>query len=141
MADTAPSTLTSRGPGTGQIIGWFVVGALLALSFLAMFTIGMFLLPIALLLAVVLVWDMARRGSPVDPRHILLILGVLIASASTPFLWVTWMNRGGPGERCWQTATAQGCEELLNPWIFATPALVLLGLGLALIWIARRPTR
>jgi drug/metabolite transporter (DMT)-like permease len=30
-------------------------------------------------------------------------------------LYVAWVQRAGPGTSCWQTATASGCDQHLNP--------------------------
>lgn len=58
-----------------------------------------------------------------------------------PLLWVAWRHRGGPGERCWETDSGTGCEEILDPTPWLTAGLILLllfGLALGIIWVLRR---
>jgi len=40
-------------------------------------------------------------------------------------LYVAWVQRAGPGTTCWQTETASGCDQHLNPlpWLIAGLAL------------------
>lgn len=58
----------------------------------------------------------------------------MIGSAVILPLIVAFNNLGGPGERCWSDATSSGCDELLNPWPFAIPAVLLIGVGVWLVW-------
>jgi hypothetical protein len=53
----------------------------------------------------------------------------VMTGAGVTLLYVAYVQRRGPGITCWQTATAGGCEEHLNPlsWLIAGAALVLLG--------------
>jgi Na+-transporting NADH:ubiquinone oxidoreductase subunit NqrB len=39
----------------------------------------------------------------------------LLSGIGALFLVVAWLQRDGPGTTCWQTATASGCDEHLNP--------------------------
>jgi hypothetical protein len=41
------------------------------------------------------------------------------------FLYVAWVQRAGPGTTCWQSGTASGCDEHLNPlpWLVIGVAL------------------
>jgi hypothetical protein len=44
-------------------------------------------------------------------------------------LYVAYVQRHGPGTACWQTATASGCDQYLNPWpwLVVGAALVVAG--------------
>ena len=39
----------------------------------------------------------------------------LLTAAGVLLLFVAWLQRAGPGTTCWQTATASGCDQHLNP--------------------------
>ena len=45
----------------------------------------------------------------------------LLTGVGVLLLYVAWVQRAGPGMTCWQTATASGCDEHLNPltWLLA----------------------
>ena len=45
----------------------------------------------------------------------------LLSGAGALLLYVAWVQRAGPGTNCWQTQTASGCDEHLNPlpWLIA----------------------
>ena len=51
----------------------------------------------------------------------------LLAGAGLVFLFIAYVQRGGPGTTCWHTATATGCDEHLNPipWLVTGLLLVL----------------
>ncbi len=34
--------------------------------------------------------------------------------------FVAWVQRAGPGTTCWQTATASGCDQHLNLWVWGS---------------------
>jgi hypothetical protein len=54
----------------------------------------------------------------------------LLTGAGLLLLYVAWVQREGPGTTCWQTATASGCEEHLNPLPWLAAGLVLTAAGL-----------
>jgi hypothetical protein len=45
----------------------------------------------------------------------------LLTGVGVLLLYVAWVQRAGPGTTCWQTGTASGCDEHLNPlpWLLA----------------------
>jgi hypothetical protein len=45
----------------------------------------------------------------------------LLTGVGVLLLYVAWVQRAGPGMTCWQTATASGCDQHLNPvpWLVA----------------------
>lgn len=46
-------------------------------------------------------------------------------------VFVAWIQRAGPGTTCWQTATASGCDQHLNPlpWLLLGLALFIAGVA------------
>jgi hypothetical protein len=50
----------------------------------------------------------------------------LLAGGGLLSLFVAYLQREGPGTTCWQTATASGCDQHLNPipWLVIGVALV-----------------
>jgi hypothetical protein len=39
----------------------------------------------------------------------------LISGGGALLLYIAWVQREGPGTTCWQTQTASGCDQHLNP--------------------------
>lgn len=52
-----------------------------------------------------------------------------VSGMGAPLLYVAWLNRSGPGMTCWQTATATGCDQHLDPlpWLLIGMALFIGG--------------
>ena len=99
------------------------VGAALSVSVLGIFTV-----PLALLVAVLLiVLHHADRSA----------FGVLVG-VGLLFLYVAYVQRQGPGTVYWRTATASGSEQYLDPrpWFAAGVLLVAVGVG-AFVWRRR----
>jgi hypothetical protein len=111
---------------------WAAVGVLIGLGIVGMLTIGAFVLAFAALLAVVGLVLPASRTSAV--------LAAVPGVGILPLL-VALNNLGGPGELCWSNASSSGCDELLNPWPFAVPALLVIGVGCWLVWRFGRSVR
>lgn len=106
---------------------WSVIGAVYALMLLAAMTIGIFLLPAAVLLTVVT----ARH------RRTLVGLPGLVSGAALPLLYVAYLNRDGPGNVCTTTPTSQTCTEEWSPWPWLAVAVVVVVAG-ALMFARRR---
>ena len=104
----------SRGATWAGFCLWVAVGAAVALGAVS-FIEPLLVLPVILLVALI-----AFRVALDDA-----LLG-LAGGAGLLSLFVAWVQRDGPGTTCWQTATASGCDEHLNP----IPGLVV---GLALL--------
>ncbi len=100
-------------------LGWFVAGALYALAVLGMLTIGIFVLPIAIGLTVLLVRS---------PRASVGLPG-LVSGLALPVLYVAYLNRDGPGDVC--TANGAHCTEEWSPWPFVLVGVALLCAGIA----------
>jgi hypothetical protein len=112
---------------------WFLVGTLASLGVLTALTIGVFLLPIALVAAVFLV---TRRGRRVG-------LAGLVSGLGVPLLYVAFLNREGPGNVCTTTATGQSCVDEYSPWgwLAAGAVFLLAGIVLGLVLRRRAPLR
>jgi hypothetical protein len=54
----------------------------------------------------------------------------LLSGGGVLLLYVAWAQRAGPGTTCWQTATASGCDQHLNPlpWLLGGIALFVGGI-------------
>lgn len=109
---------------------WLLGGAMASYGVMGLPSIGLLVLPVAVVVLVVAGAVTQGEGGP-----------LLLVGAAVPLLWVAARNWGGPGERCWQTETGGGCQGLFDPWVFAIPGLALLviGIGLLVVLRARRP--
>jgi hypothetical protein len=101
---------------------WAAVGAGVALG---ISVIGVFAVPLALLLAVfLLVRHQADRSA----------FGILVGMGSVS-LYVAHMQRKGPGTVSWHTATASGSSTYMDPrpWLVVDVLLVVIGVA-AFLW-------
>jgi len=119
--------LAAEQPGWPYLL-WGAVGALVGLGVVGILSIGILALAVALLLAVVGVVLRASRSAAV--------VGMVPGLGMLPLL-VGLSNLGGPGERCSSTASSLSCSELLSPWPFLVPGLVLVVGGGWLVWRIR----
>ena len=113
---------TSRRPhlaGCGWFWAWALVGAVTA--FLSISSLG----PILVAPVLVVAYLMASR--PGIRRS---AFGAL-SGAGAVLLYVAWVQRAGPGTTCWQTQTASGCDQHLNPVPWLLAGIVLLVAGIA----------
>ena len=112
-----------------SFLAWPVVGAALAVSVLGALTIGIFILPFALLgLFILLKWGGDRRSS----------VG-LISGIGLPLLYVAFLNRDGPGTICRSYGNGgQQCMEEWSPWPWFLIGSALLATGIALFVRLRR---
>lgn len=130
---SANAGMQSRVPSWAWFIAWIVVGVGFMLAVLGALTIGVFVLPVAGGLAVLVA---TRRGS---------IVGIpgLISGASLPLFYVAFLNRDGPGDICRSFADGgSACTEEWSPlpWLFAG-ALFLLGGIAVFVLLNRTPVR
>lgn len=132
-----PPGATDESGSWWWFIGWFGVGALCALAVIGMLTIGIFVLPVALLGATVLTLatNRARTRPPAGAGW-----GAL-SGASFPLLYVAYLNRRGPGTVCDVTPQSTHCAEMYSPWPWLGVALVLICSGAGLHVLARRRHR
>ena len=110
---------------------WFIVGGLASLSLLTVLTIGLYLLPVTVVAAALLVTT--RHDSSVG-------LPGLVSGLGIPLLYVAFLNRGGPGNVCTTTATGQSCVDEYNPWLWLAAGVVLLLAGVVFGAVQRRRT-
>ncbi|MEP6973207.1 MAG: hypothetical protein ABI869_03570 [Actinomycetota bacterium] len=110
-------TARPKEPTWAGFAVWALAGAALVFATLS-FSI-LILLPV--LIGVVVV---ASRPSLVRSAF------GLVSGAGLLALYVAFLQRRGPGTVCWQTATASGCDEYLNPWPWLVIGLVLVAVGI-----------
>src|SRR5690242_15451273 len=90
----------------GWIVAWTLAGAALLLAVLGAMTIGLFILPFALLAIVALARrPAARRSWP-----------AVFLGAGLPLLYVAFLNREGPGEVCHRFTDGESCTQEFTPW-------------------------
>jgi hypothetical protein len=105
----------------GRAVGWFGVWMLLGAAFAlgSISVIGVFLLPAAALLTIVV----ARTGRSAEG------LPGIVSGLGLPLLYVAFLNRAGPDPNyCHPINHGVECTELMNPWPwFAIGAAFVLG--------------
>jgi len=106
-----------REPTWAGFLGWMVGGAVLCFATLSLNLFAAVPVVIIVILAVV------------RPALFRSAFG-LLSGVGLMLLFVAFLQRQGPGTTCWQTATAAGCDEHLDPmpWLLAGLALVCIGL-------------
>jgi hypothetical protein len=104
--------------GCGWFWAWALLGSALTLGILS-------LGPILAAPLLVIGWLMASR--PAIRRS---AFG-LLSGAGALLLYVAWVQRAGPGTTCWQTQTASGCDQHLNPLPWLVAGVVLFVGGVA----------
>jgi hypothetical protein len=128
----------------GLFFAWLIVGGLFSLSVITIASIGLFVLPAALVAMVVALRQPdSWRGVP-----------GLLAGLGVPAFFVAYLNRGGPasggciavngGELCAGTGgsgTPQTVSQLLNPWPWFAAAVFLIAIGIGIFVIASRSRR
>lgn len=118
-------------PTVAAYLWWAATGALAGFGAVGALTIGVFLLPAAVLLLVGIGWRPLRNSS---------IAGALAGVALVP-LFVAWLNRRGPGTVCTTLRSGLSCQEQWSPWPFAVAGVALLGAFGALVVFSRRRAR
>jgi hypothetical protein len=100
---------------------WMGVGAGLSFGVLAILSIGIYILAVAIVATVFL----ARRS---EAR-----VGVagLVSGFGLPLLYVAFLNRSGPGVVCTVTSTSSSCVERWSPWPWLVIGTAILVAGLA----------
>jgi len=113
----SPSELAERAsPSWGGFSLWAVLGAASAFGLLVFGFLGA---PPILIGA----W-LARKRPALRTSAFGALVGV-----GALLLYVAYVQRRGPGTVCWQTATASGCDEYLNPWPWLVVGLTLVVVG------------
>lgn len=117
-------------PGWPPLL-WGGVGVLFGLGVVGILSIGIFALMGGLLLAIV--------GLVLRPSRSATVIAIIPGLGILPVL-VGLSNLGGPGERCTSSAGSLSCIELLSPWPFLVPGLLLVVGGGWMVWrVGRRP--
>ena len=104
-----------------RFVLWAVVGAGGCLSLLGALSIGVFLLPVVVLLALILL-----RTTKADRS-----MAGAISGISVPLFYVAWLNRGGPGNVCRVEDHITSCSEQSNPWLWLVAGLAFAVVGIA----------
>lgn len=110
---------------------WALAGAAGTLGVLTLLTVGVFVLPAALMLGAALAWRAPRwLAGP-----------AIVAGLGAPLLYVGYLNRGGPGTICTAWAGGGQCTQETSPWPWVGAGLVLAlaGVALSLLAAQRRP--
>lgn len=107
---------------------WVVVGAVLGFGVAGLLTIGIFVLPVGLVLAAVGARQPALRTRAV---------GGVLAGVGLVGLYLAWLNRGGPGTVCHTTATSSECADRWSPWPFVAVAVLLMVTSVAVLRLLR----
>ena len=114
--------------GAGYFLGWAATGACFTVALLAPLTIGPFVLAVAVAATGLLVW---RRGPGRSCAGLLSGAGLIL-------LYIAYLNRGGPGQVCTATATAQQCTSEWSPWPFLALGVLLVAAGPGVFLVLRR---
>ncbi len=109
-------------------VTWFGAGAGCVVGVLSILTIGIFVLPVAV---VVTVFVATRRTSAVG-------IGGIVSGLGLPFLLVAYFNRNGPGDVCRTSPTATSCTQEWSPWPWLAIGLALAVLGVLIFVRMRR---
>lgn len=120
---------SSPGRDSWWFAVWAAIGGLFALSLLAGFTIGMFILAVPAIATVALLRvpnaSVGRSG--------------LISGVSLPLLFVAFANRHGPGTNC--NATRFRCHDEWSPWPWLLAGIIVAAAGGTVFARARRKAR
>ena len=109
-------------PSWKSFLAWASVGVALAISAIAVMTIGVWVVPFALI-GLIASYKRANRSSGVG----------LISGAGVPFLFIAYLNRNGPGDICRQFGFGgQQCTQEYSPWPFMLVGTMLILLGMAM---------
>jgi hypothetical protein len=104
------------------------VGAGFCFALASLPSIGIFVLPVAVLgLALLLSRPASRHGSAA---------GAICGLGLIP-LCIAYLNWGGPGDVCTSTSAREACSQEWSPWPFLVSGLFLVAAGLALFWWLR----
>jgi len=107
---------------------WLVVGALYAVGFLGILSIGVLVLPVAIVCSVLLASRPSMaRGSP-----------ALIGGLALPPFYVAYLNRAGPGMVCRQISGGQSCTQEWSPWPWLAAGLLLIALSIVVLSLRNR---
>ncbi len=125
---SSPALLRTAAVPIWPFFLWMLAGAGLVLGLLGILTIGIFVLPAAVALAIALArWPRTRSRTAA---------GLLSGLGLVPF-FIAYQNRGGPGTVCVSTATSQSCTQEWSPWPWAGTGLALVAAGVVVFLVLR----
>ena len=101
---------------------WAGVGVLIPMTILGAFTIGLFMIPLAVVGTLLLASREAARRSVVG----------LLAGFGAPFLALAFLNHAGPGNVCTTTIDTQSCTQEWSPWPWLAVGLLMVAVSVAL---------
>jgi hypothetical protein len=117
----------SRRHGFGWFVAWSVVGAGYVVGILGALSIGIFVLPFAVLGTVLITRHDGSSSAMTG----------LVAGLGLPLLYVSYLNRSGPGIICTTSATIHDCAQEWSPWPWLVSGLLLVAGGLAAFVVLR----
>lgn len=130
--EVGPIATADVGPARREwagFVAWLMLGAAYAIGLLAMLTVGLFIVAIALV-PTVLLWRKRRADRE--------MLG-LLSGLGLPLLYVAYLNRDGPGTVCTTGRDAsRSCTDEWSPWPFLAVGILLLLVGAGAFVAARR---
>jgi hypothetical protein len=125
------ATLRSPDPSSrGRFFKWLAVGAVYSVALVGIASIGLFVLPFAVIGTALVM----RRTNGKDG------LFGLLSGLGIPLLYVSYLNRKGPGTVCSHVSGGQSCGGESDPWIWFGVGMSLLFAG-ALLFMLRRSHR
>jgi hypothetical protein len=104
-----------------------LVGGLYAFSMLGMMTIGLFVLPIPIVVTILLLRRHAGGRSALG----------LVAGIALPLFYVSLLNHDGPGMICSPIEGGTACTEEMSPWPWFAAGVAILALGTSAFWRSR----
>jgi hypothetical protein len=119
---------TERKASWAGFVVWALVGGLFGFASISFFVIA-FIPAIAILILAITRKSLVPSG-----------WGALAGLGVIPLL-VAYIQRKGPGTVCWQTGTASGCDDYLNPWPWLIAGVVMVAFGVGGQFIRMRRDR
>lgn len=126
----ASSVRSRPGPALrpwGWFATWLLVGGTWSFTILAIASVGLLVLPIAL----------AVTGVVARCSHGLGAVGIL-SGLGLPLFYVAYLNRAGPGNVCTSYAVGQSCSQEWNPWPWLGAAIVFITVGVTVFLLRYR---
>ena len=133
MTDTAEAPRSDRRtPLWAWFVAWFLLGVGYVVAVLGALTIGVFVLPVAVVATVTVATRRdATEGIP-----------GLISGFALPLFYVAYLNRDGPGTVCKVLRDGgRGCSEQWSPWPWIGAGVALLLAGVVVFGNRRRSSR
>src|ERR1019366_1655169 len=127
--------LTTHRPW-GGMGAWFLVGAAYAVGLVGILSVGIFVLPIAIIGTVFLARQpTSLRGVP-----------GLVSGLGLPLFYIAYLNRGYGGQACQASGSAAAhtlayqCTQALDPWPWLAAGLLLLAASIVVFAVRSRPS-